>query len=127
MSSARDARPRRRPVYRAVLAVRPDGFVTDVELTPGTDAAATVAGLLDCLQPVRLRLTRELDMWVIDDSTHSLPFNLLAAGLGLRHGLCPRCYHGTVLICAAGPAPAGLGIDQVRALIAQIADIAEEL
>jgi hypothetical protein len=125
MSSAPRARPR--PAYRALLAVHPDGHLTDVELIPGTNAAATVAGLLDCLQPVRVCLTACLDMWAIDDSTHSLPFNLLAAGLGLRHGLFPRCYHGTVLICAAGPAPAGLNIDQVLGLLAQIDDVADEL
>ncbi len=88
-----------------------------------------ILGLLDCLQPVRLPLTRHLDMWANGDGTHSLPLNILAAGLGLRHGLAPRCYHGTVLLCgtAPGPRPAGLSIDQVLAALAQIADVAEGL
>ena len=43
------------------------------------------------------RLTRHLDLWAIGDGTYSLPLNFLAAGLRLRHGLSPRCYHGTVL------------------------------
>jgi hypothetical protein len=68
-------------------------------------------------------------MWAIEDSTHRLPHNLLAVGLGLRHGLPPRCYHGTVLLCgtAPGPDPAGLTIDQLFAVLAQIADVADEL
>jgi hypothetical protein len=127
VSSAPRARPRPVPAYRALLAVHPDGSLTEVVLTPRLSAAVTVAVLLDCLQPARLRLTRRLDMWAIDDGTHSLRANLLAAGLGLRHGLPPRCYHGTVLLCGAGPEPAGLSIDQVLAVLASIADVADEL
>jgi hypothetical protein len=92
-------------------------------------ASAAVVGLLDCPQPVRLPLTRQLDMQAIGDGTRSLPLNFLAAGLGLRHGLSPRCYHGTVLLCgtAPGPRPAGLSTDQVLAVLIQIADVAQGL
>jgi hypothetical protein len=125
----RRARSRPAPTYRALLAVHPDGALTEVPLAPSASASAAVRGLLDCLQPARLPLTRHLDMWAIGDGTHSLPLNFLAVGLGLRHGLSPRCYHGTVLLCgtAPGPRPAGLSIDQVLALLTQIDDIADEL
>jgi hypothetical protein len=68
-------------------------------------------------------------MWTTGDGTHSLPLNFLAAGLGLRYGLFPRCYHGTVLLCgtAPGPRPVGLSIDQVLAVLSQIADVAHGL
>lgn len=121
------ARPRPLPAYRALLAVHPDGALTEVVLTQQPSTAETVAVLLGCLRPTRLRLTRHLDMWAVDDGTHRLPANLIAAGLGLRHGLSPRCYHGTVLLCGAGSEPAGLSIDQVLAVLAQIADVADEL
>jgi len=122
------ARPRP-PAYRALLAVHPGGSLTEVPLASSASVSAAVLGLLDCLQPVRLPLTRHLDMWAIGDGAHSLPLNFLAAGLGLRHGLSPRCYHGTVLLCgtAPGPRPAGLSIDQVLAMLAQIADVAHGL
>jgi hypothetical protein len=124
--------PRARPgpsAYRALLAVHPGGSLTEVPLAPSANVSAAVFGLLDCLQPVRLSLTRHLDMWAIGDGTHSLPLNCLAAGLALRHGLSPRCYHGTVLLCGAapGPRPAGLSIDQVLAVLVQIADVAHGL
>jgi len=123
------ARPRPPQAYRALLAVCPGGALREVPLAPPASASAAVRGLLDCLQPARLPLTRHLDMWATGDSTHSLPLNVLAAGLGLRHGLSPRCYHGTVLLCgtAPGPRPAGLSIDQVLAVLAQIDDIADAL
>jgi hypothetical protein len=116
-------------VYRALLAVHPSGSLTEVPLAPSASVSAAVLGLLDCLQPARLSLTRHLDMWETGDSTHSLPLNALAAGLGLRHGLAPRCYHGTVLLSgtAPGPRPAGLSIDQVLAVLSQIADVAHGL
>jgi hypothetical protein len=122
------ARPRP-SAYRALLAVHPSGSLTEVPLTPSANVFKTVLGLLDCLQPDRLPLTRHLDMWAIGDGTHSLPLNVLAAGLGLRHGLSPRCYHGTVLLCgtAPGPRPVGLNIDQVLAVLVQIADVAHGL
>jgi hypothetical protein len=115
--------------YRAVLAVPPHGNVTEITLGPRTSASAAVTSALGCPQPVRLRLTSRLDMWVTGDCTHRLPLNLLAAGLGLRHGLAPRCYHGTVMLCgtAPGPGPAGLSIDQVLAALTQIADVADGL
>jgi hypothetical protein len=125
-----ESRARPKPsVHRALLAVHPSGSLTQVPLAPSANVSATVLGLLDCLQPVRLPMTRHLDMWAIGDGTHSLPRNFLAAGLGLRHGLSPRCYHGTVLLCgtASGPRPAGLSIDQVLAVLAQIADVANGL
>lgn len=115
--------------YRALLAVHPDGSLTEVQAGPSVSVSAAILGLLDCLRPVRLPLTRHLDMWAIEDGMHSLPLNSLAAGLGLRHGLSARCYHGTVLLCgsAPGPCPIGLSVDQMLAVISQIADIAHEL
>jgi hypothetical protein len=98
-------------------------------MAPTVSASATVLGLLDCLHPVRLSLTRHLDMWMTGDGRHSLPLNALAAGIGQRHGLSPRCYHGTVLLCgtAPGPRPVGLTVDQLLVLLAQIADVAHGL
>jgi hypothetical protein len=129
VSAGPRARLRPPPAYRALLAVHPGGALREVPLAPSASAPAAVRGLLDCLRPARLPLTGHLDMWAIGDGAHSLPLNLLAAGLGLRHGVSPRCYHGTVLLCgtAPGPRPAGLSIDQVLAVLAQIDDIADEL
>jgi hypothetical protein len=128
MTSGSRAGPRP-PEYRALIAVHPDGFLAQVPLAPSASVPAAILGLLDCLQPDRLPLTRHLDMWTIGDSTHSLPVNHLAAGLGLRHGLSPRCYHGTVLLSgtAPGPRPAGLSTDQILAALSQIGDVAHGL
>lgn len=133
MSAAAPACPRPLPpAHEAMLAVHPDGALAEVPLRPGTSAASVLLGMLDCPLPYRFPLTSRLDMWAVGDAPRWLPCNLLALGMGRRHGLPSRCYHGTVLLCGTmpgpGPAgPAGLSVDQLLAALTMIGDVADQL
>jgi hypothetical protein len=113
--------------HTALLAMHPDGALTQVRLALADSPPAAVTSWLHCPRPERIRLTSRLAMWTAGSEQHHLPCNLLAAGLARRHGQPARCYHGVVLLSGMGAddGPAGLSLDQMLALHAQISDVAD--
>lgn len=113
----------------AAIIIYPNGDVTD--LTLPTDTGENLAALreaIGCDMVDVVALTDRWDMWIDDEGLYTQPFNPVATELARRHGHVYQPYHGPVVLCGVTPegASVDLSVDQVRALLTGLLDIAEE-
>lgn len=111
------------------LVIHPDGEIIEVNLKPGASHLALMREHIGCSLVDCVALTSRLDMWIDDEGLYTQPVNPLATALAAHHGFTWRNYRGPVLLCSvdAEGDSVDMTIDQVRGLLAQLADAVEAI
>lgn len=111
----------------AVL-LTPEADIVPITLpVDGRDRLTVMYSVIRCRNVDVVALTSRLDMWVDDEGMYNHPVNPVATFLAARHGFTWQKYHGPVLL-TGGADDEGetlpLTVDQVRALLTSLGDIA---
>jgi hypothetical protein len=111
----------------AVL-LTPEADIVPITLpVDGDDRLTVMRAVIRCDRVDAVALTSRLDMWLDDEGLYNHPVNKLATYLAVRHGFIWQKYHGPVLLTGGADHEGDtlpLTVDQVRALLTSLGDIA---